>query len=101
MASSGDGRDPGGPVQVQFTPNGDRTLSDAVLEAIEAYKGSDLLTSDLVLYDNINPDALDELFRAGANANTVLRFDTDDVRVTLWGDGGIIIEVAERAEIEQ
>ena len=87
------------PVRVRFTEGQDRSLSDAVLEAIADYKGTDLLTDDLVLYGNVDPDALDELFREDADANTVLMFDSDGVRVKLWGDGDIIIEVAERVEV--
>ena len=99
MPSSGDDTDRDGPVRERFTADQSRSLSDAVLEAIETYKGTDLRSTDLVLYDNIDPDALDALFREGADANTVLMFDSDGVRVKLWGDGAIIIEVTEQVEL--
>lgn len=84
------------PVRVKYTPDQDRSLSDAVLDAIEEYKGEDLARSDFVLYEDIDPDALDSLFRHDARPRTTVEFDTDDVRVELYGDSGVVITVRER-----
>lgn len=70
-----------------------RSLSDAILETIERVRGEDVARSDFRLYDDVNPDALDELFREDADADTTVQFDTDDVTVTLWGDGDVDIQV--------
>ena len=87
---------PDGAVRDKYRPDQDRSLSLAVLRAIERYKDESVSRSEFVLYDNIDPDALDNLFRDESEANTVLMFDTDSVRVQLWGDGGVVIEVIEQ-----
>lgn len=80
----------------RYRPEEHRELSDAVLEAIERKKDDDLRKSEFRLYEDVNPDALNNLFRDDADANTSVRFDTDGVTVTLWGDGGVEIEVSDR-----
>ncbi len=67
-----------------------------ILEAIEDQKGEDLSEADFRLYDDIDPDALDNLFRKDANADTTVEFNTDDVTVTLRGDGTVKIRVEPR-----
>jgi hypothetical protein len=71
-------------------------LSTTILEAIEDQKDEDLSEADFRLYDDIDPDALDNLFRKDANADTTVEFNTDDVTVTLWGDGTVRIRVEPR-----
>ena len=90
---------PDGTVRDKYTPDQDRSLSLAVLKAIERYKSESVSRSEFVLYDSIDPDALDNLFRE--NSNAVLMFDTDDVRVQLWGDSGVVIEVIEQPPTPQ
>lgn len=90
----------------RYHPGEDRSLSDAVLEAIERQKGHDLTRESFRLYDDVDPDALDNLFREDANADTSVKFDTGDVTVTLWGgvtvtlwgDGAVDIRVTPRDE---
>ena len=79
-----------------YTPDQDRSLTEAVLDAIENCKGQDLQRTDFVLYEDINSDALDNLFRHDAQPRTTVAFTTDGVRVELWGDGGVEIRVTER-----
>lgn len=81
-----------------YTPDQDRSLSDAVLEAIEKYRDEDVTQSGFLLYEDINPDALDNLFRHDANPRTTVTFDTDDVRVELYGDSGVEIRIRDRPE---
>lgn len=83
-------------VQETYTPDQDRTLTEAILDAIEDCKGEDLLRTDYILYEDINPDALDSLFRHDAQPRTTLTFETDGAEVELWGDSGIEIRVTDR-----
>ena len=80
-------------VRDSYSPDQDQSLTDAVLDAIEECKGEDLLRSDFVLYEDINPDALDALFRRDAKPRTRVEFSTDGVRIELWGDDGVEIRV--------
>ncbi len=81
-----------------YTPHQDRSLTEAVLDAIEECKGEDLLRTDFVLYEDINPDALESLFRHDAQPRTTVTFDTDGVKVELWGDDGVKIRVTDRSD---
>ena len=80
-------------VEEKFRPDQHRSLSDAVLEAIDQFKDEDIIQSDFVLYDDIDTDAIDDLFRDDARPRTTLYFDTDDVQVELWGNSGVDIRV--------
>jgi hypothetical protein len=84
--------------EATYHPDEDRTLSEAVLETIERFKGEDLRMAEFVLFNSINPDAVDQLFYHDAQSDVVLEFDVDDVRVFLWGDGGVEIRVTEQAQ---
>ena len=84
----------------QYHPRDDQSLSTAIIEVIEDQKGRDLSKADFRLYDDIDPDALYSLFRADADASTSVQFNTDDVTVTLWGDGGVEIRVTPRVDEE-
>ncbi|MFC6726884.1 HalOD1 output domain-containing protein [Halobium palmae] len=75
-----------------------KPLSDAVLEAIAQYHGTDLRDGDFRLYDDIDVSALDDLFREDANADTTVQFKTGDVTITLWGDGDVRIRVTPRRD---
>lgn len=80
-----------------YAPDQDRSLTEAVLDAIEDYKGEDLLRADFVLYEDINPDALNSLFRPDAQSGTTVTFDTDGVTVELRGNDGVEIRVTDRS----
>lgn len=79
-----------------YTPDQDRSLTDAVLDTIEECKGRDLLRTDFILYEDIDPDALNALFRHDAQPRTTVVFSTDGVQIELWGDGGVEIRVEDR-----
>ncbi|MFC7213180.1 HalOD1 output domain-containing protein [Saliphagus sp. GCM10025334] len=81
----------------RYTPDQDRSLTEAVLDAIEDYKGEDLLRADFVLYEDIDPDALNSLFRPDAQSRTTVTIGTDGVTVELWGNGGVEIRVTDRS----
>ena len=50
-----------------------------VESAVPNCKGDDLLRTDFVLYEDINPDALNTLFRHDAQPKTTVTFTTDGV----------------------
>ena len=81
--------------RVYYPENEDASLSETVLEAVEAFEEVDVARSDFVLFDAIDPDALDRLFRSDADANVVVEFTVDDIRVTLLGDGGVDVRVSD------
>lgn len=76
-----------------YYPEEGKSLSTAVLETIQEQKDENITKGDFQLYDDIDPDALDSLFRKDSTAETSVQFNTDDVTVTLWGDGGVEIQV--------
>lgn len=83
-------------VRAEYDPGSEQSLSVLIVEAIEEHEGRDLSRSDFVLYDDVNPDAIDDLFRARSTAETSVQFDTDDVSVSLWGDGTVQVVVTDR-----
>ena len=85
-----------GAAHTTFTPDDNRTLSEAVLKAIEEHQNIDLVDADFTLYEIINPDALERLFRFNQNAATTVSFVIDDTHVSLRDVGdGIEIGVAD------
>lgn len=78
-----------------YKPEQDRTLTDAVLDAIETCKGEDISYTDFTLFNDIEPEALNNVFKDDAEPGTTLSFSTDGVHVELWGDGGVEIRVSE------
>lgn len=80
----------------RYYPDEDRALSTAILETIEAHRQENITKADFQLYDDIDPDALDNLFRKRGSGDTTVEFDTDDVTVTLQGDGAVDIEITPR-----
>ena len=81
-------------VEATYTHEQDGDLSDEILAAIEAYTETDLTKSEFRLFDNVDPDALDTLFRRGTEPETFVQFAVEDVYVTLWGKDGVEIRVA-------
>ena len=69
------------------------TLSVAITEAVEAYNESPSLDSATELYDHINPDAIDHLFKDSANVDFTIQFQLPHHTIAVWGDGGIDIRV--------
>lgn len=84
------------PTYTWYDPDEEQALSEAVIDAIEAHENIDASREEFVLYEQIDPDALDGLFRPDANADITVKFRIDEVTVTLWGDGGIDIRVTDK-----
>jgi hypothetical protein len=76
----------------------DRELSTAVLDVIAELKNEDMNKAEYQLYDDIEPDALNNLFREESSGGTSVEFDTDDVTVTLHGSGTVQIRVTQDSE---
>ena len=72
------------------------SLSETILEAVDAHENGDIGRDGFRLYDNVDPDALDRLFREDADADLTVRFNVDGVTVSLWGDGGVDVRVTDR-----
>ena len=91
---------PGAVVPSNVIPGNDRTetvervhrgdqdgaVSDTVLEALAAVNREDPRETDYVLYESVDPDALNAVFSTGRRRGTALAFDVGDLRVHLRGD---------------
>ena len=81
-----------------FRPDDERTLSEAVLGVVEEQQGIDLMNAEFTLYDVINPEALERLFRFNQNAATRVSFMINETRVSLEDVGdGIDVRATDRS----
>lgn len=81
-------------VPTVYSPGDDEELSSALVSALSEAKGRDVSEDQCVLYDNIDPDALDNLFGADREGDTVkIEFTTHDAIVVIWRDSALSIEV--------
>lgn len=87
MPSENDG------VEDTYTPEQDRTLCGAIIEALAQHRGTDPHTDAFVLYEYTDPDAVTNLFQHDANQNTLLQFTADDAQITLQGNDTVEISV--------
>ena len=79
---------------LKYSPDEDEPLSSAIIEALSEAKGRDVTEDECVLYDSIDPDALDSMFRQDGDEDTIkVEFATHDAIVVLWGNGKITIDV--------
>ncbi|MFH5802115.1 HalOD1 output domain-containing protein [Haladaptatus sp. CMAA 1911] len=81
-----------------YYPHEDRSLSHAVLSALGEAHETAITDAEFTLYDHIDPDALDSLFQADADATIRVAFTIEDYVVTIWGDKGIHIHVRDGGE---
>ena len=86
----------GSEVHDVYYPDEGRPLTDALFEAIEASRGEDIRDVGFQMSDDIDPDALDRLFRGGASNQTTVQFTTDGVQVKLRAHGVVDIWVQPR-----
>lgn len=78
----------------QYTPDETESLSTAIVTALSEAKGRDITEDECVLYDSIDPEALDGLFRSNSDDDTIkVEFATHDAIVIIWGNGSITIQV--------
>lgn len=90
-------RSEGDAVRRRYDPSRpDSSLSEVVLRAIDSHKDDALSRENHRLYDQVDPDALDNLFKEDANGNLTVQFSYDGVNVSLWGDGTVEVRVTDR-----
>jgi hypothetical protein len=70
------------------TRSGERSVSAAVVSAVADYKGVSEFALDRALYNVIDPDALDNLFK---QSRGVVRFDYLDCMVAVNQDGVVTV----------
>lgn len=77
-------------------PEGPATLSTTVIHALADCMGVDVTDSRISLYDTVDPDALNSLFRprhdGTPRAGGTLSFVVGGHHVTVRGDGEILIQ---------
>lgn len=77
-----------------ITDPDDESLSTAIVTALSEAKGRDITEEECVLYDNVNPDALNGTFREESDGDTIkVEFTTHDATVVVWGNGQVTIRV--------
>ena len=78
----------------QYTPEETEDLSTAIVSALSEAKDRDITEDGCVLYDSIDPEALDNLFRRDGDQDTIkVEFSTHDAIVIIWGNGDITIQI--------
>ena len=70
------------------------TLSVAVTEMVHESDGVDAGVGEFILYEHIDPDALDRLFAESTSTELVLQFELPSATVEIGRDDGIDICVA-------
>ena len=73
-------------------------LSQTVLEAVEAHDDSSLTADEFQLFDHVDPEAIDMLFRDTAGFDISVQFDLTNVTVSIWSDGGVDVRVTDKME---
>lgn len=77
-----------------YSPGEDEPLSVAIITALSKAKGRDITEDECVLYDNIDPEAIDGIFREQGTEDSVkVEFTTHDAIVVIWGNGSVTIQV--------
>jgi hypothetical protein len=78
----------------QYSPDETEDLSSAIVHALSEAKGRDITEDGCVLYDSVDPEALDRLFRRDGDEDTVkVEFATHDAIVIIWVNGDVTIQV--------
>lgn len=79
---------------VRYRVGIDEDLSSAIITAISKAKGRDVSEDSCALYDAVDPDALNGIFRENHDGDSVkVEFATHDAIVVLWGGDGVTIDV--------
>ncbi|MFP8890960.1 HalOD1 output domain-containing protein [Natrialbaceae archaeon A-CW2] len=72
------------------TGNPTGSMSMRVIDAIAAEAGVDPLELDTPLFEAVNPEALDRLFRDEVNCRVT--FDYDEYEITVSNDGTVTVD---------
>ena len=87
------------PERRRYNPDGaDSSLSEAVLEAVEAHENASLAADEFPLYEHVSPDAIDALFADTSEVAITLQVRLENVSVSVWNDGAIDIRVVDSAD---
>lgn len=79
---------------VRYRPADNEPLSTAIVSALSEAKGRDVTEDECVLYDSIDPECLDGLFRQQGGDDAIkVEFSTHDAIVIVWGNGDVTIDV--------
>ena len=70
-------------------------LSVAVREAVQAHSATSLGGDEFDLYDHVDPDSIDALFRGTDDVGILVQFSLTNVVVSIWSDGAIDIRVTD------
>jgi len=71
-----------------------------IIEAIAEVKGTEPSELGLALYEHIEPEAIQQLASHGTTSWT-LSFDLPEHRVTVTGDGAVLVDGTERRQLKQ
>jgi hypothetical protein len=85
----------------RYYPDEDNVpLSTAIYEAIDAHEDASLTRDELDLFQHVNPEAIDMLFRDSVDGEVDIsvQFNLTNVTASVWSDGGIDIRVTEKME---
>lgn len=76
-------------------PDSPGTISTTVIHALADVMGRDVSETGFVLFDNIDPDALDRIFadtkNGASRSNGHVAFSVERFRVTVYSSGDIVI----------
>lgn len=82
--------------RAQHDPDGTARLSETIVHALAESMGVNVTDCDFSLYDSVDPDALNRLFRPREDGTPrtdgMLSFIIQGHRVTVHADGEILIE---------
>ncbi|MFH5802132.1 HalOD1 output domain-containing protein [Haladaptatus sp. CMAA 1911] len=89
----------GNPERRKYYPGDPETsLSEAVIEALEAHDNASVSADEFILEEQINPDAIDLLFEDTTDVTISVQIHLTNVTIGIWSDGGIDIRVADKME---
>lgn len=79
--------------QAQHDLDGDPSLSTSILQALDSATDYDVEASETVIFDYVDPDALDDLFTpiTDGDRNGQVRFTIDQYAITATAAGEIMI----------
>lgn len=78
-----------------YLEDAETSLSQAILEAVEAHESSSLGADELALYESVNPEAIDSLFTDTDDVDISVQINLENVTVSVWSDGGIDVRVSD------
>jgi len=82
------------PPMTWYHPDEDESISAAIVRALSNAKRRDITEEECVLSENVDPDAIDAMFREGGTDDTIkVEFTTHEAIVVLWGNGQLTAEV--------